>query len=180
MNRPEPRRPASRTLGPPLVLLALGIAARLLYVGVGGRAGEVAFVAGGALLVLGPAAVHGAMRRRGVGPGGAAMGAFALPAAWLAKELWRTGAVFPPAETLFYVLNPVSLGILAAGALGVAAAELVWRRVRGGRWALASGPGLVLLVGAALAGAGALLFRGDDAHDLFYGYIALYRWLFAS
>lgn len=131
-------------------------------------------------LLLAPAWAYPLLRRRGAAAGRAVAGALALPLLWLAKEGWRMSAVFGLGETLFYALNPVCLGLFAWSGLQIAAGELALRRARGGRWELASAPGLYLVGVLAAAALGGLLFRGDDANLLFYAYIALYRHLFGG
>jgi hypothetical protein len=163
---------------PAALVVALGVAARVLYAVAPRPVAEVAFPVGGALLVLGPALVHPWMRARGASLRASAAGALALPALWLAKEAWRMGGVYGAGEALFYLLNPVCAGVVLAAVFGIAAGEAGLRLARRGASGPAQRPALVALALALLALAGALRFAGDDATEIFYAYIALYRWLF--
>lgn len=129
-------------------------------------------------LLLGAALVYPAARAHGAGPRAGIAWGLVLPLLWLAKEFYRVTAVFSPGETLYYALNPISLGVFAAAATEMALAELIITRRRTGDWRLAGGAGLTLMGIALLALAVAVVGRESGGREIFYAYIALYRALF--
>jgi hypothetical protein len=175
---PEARERARRWAAP-VLLAALAAASWSVYRAAPGRVADVAAVPYALALGLGPGLAWAGVRARGGAARAAAAGAGLVPGLWLAKELWRTSAVHPLAETLFYALNPVCLGYLALVLLECALAELALRRLREGRGAPMRGPaslaGALLAAGAALA----WLLRDDRAPVVFYAYVDLYRAIFA-
>lgn len=133
-----------------------------------------------AILVLGAAAVYPAMRRRGAGVGVATAGALAVPLLWIAKECWAMSRLYTAAEAAYYALNPVALGLVAAAAVQMAAAELILRRRRTGRWSFRNGAGLAL---GAVAIAGVLVafaVRRVGSTAVFWAYVQGHRRLFGD
>lgn len=161
----------------PALLLGVAVASCAVYDAAPPAVADVAILPYAACLVLAPAFLYPWLSRRGAGAGVAAAGSLLLFAAWLAKELWQVSAAHPPLESLFYALDPVCLGLLAAGVLQMALAELVLRRRRG---APARGPALlaaaILLLGAGVG----LAARGSGGREIFYAYVALCARLFGG
>lgn len=132
------------------------------------------------VLALGPGFAYAAARSAGASAGWATAAGLAAPLLWLAKEMHRVAAVFGPAETLFYAFNPLSAGVFVFAGLQMAVVELALRRRRTGRWRLVSGPGAVVAGVATLAALAFAFGRGNGGREIFYGYVALYRWLFGA
>ena len=157
----------------PAAVLALAAASFVVYQTAPRALAELAIVPYAACLVFGASYVYPRMRARGARAGACIAGSLLLPAVWLVKEGVRVSAVFGPGETLYYALNPISLGVFAAAAFQMAAWELVVGTAR-------TTPALVLggLIAAAVAVG---IATGDSGgRDFFYGYIAVYRALFGS
>jgi hypothetical protein len=130
-------------------------------------------------LLAGPCLTYAALRRTDGDAGRAAAFALGIPLLWLAKELHRVTGVHPPLESLYYALNPVSVGVFGAAVVPMALVEVARRRGRGVR-RLAGWPGVTLGVFVALAVAAAIVGHDNGGREIFYGYVALYRWLFAG
>lgn len=183
-REPGPRRPSGcgwRAAVPPAAAVVAATAAGFLATDFGPPAVATWTAIPYALaLVLGPGYAYTVSRRAGAAGAPAAVAGLAAPLLWLLKEMYRVSAVFGPAPTLFYALNPVSAGLFTFAALQMAGVELVLHRRRTGRFSLFSGPGAIL-AGVALLAAAAFAFgRGNGGREIFYGYIALYRWLFGG
>lgn len=161
-----------------LRVVAVAVASWLAYQLMPPPVADVVIWPYAACLVLGAALVYPAVRRHGTSAGAAASAALVVPALWLAKELHRVSAVYPPAQTAYYALNPLSLGVFCAAGVEMALAELlVGPR---GRRALAGWPGAVLAGVALLAIAAAWVGHDSGGRDIFYDYVALYRKLFSG
>jgi hypothetical protein len=132
-----------------------------------------------ACLLAGPCLIYAALRRRDGGAGRAAAFALGVPLLWLAKELYRVTGVHPPLESLYYALNPISVGVFCAALVPMALVEVARRPGPGAR-RLAGWPGVTLGVFAALAVGAAAVGHDNGGREIFYGYVALYRWLFAG
>ncbi len=169
-----------RALGPPLALLLLWLAT-LAAVDL-----APAPVAGGAMLpyaavlLLGAAVVHPAMRRRGASVACAAAGALLMPTLWVAKECWAMGRLYTPAEAFYYAFNPVALGVLAVATVQISAAELILRRRRAGRWSFRNGAGLTLAAITLAAALVAVVAWRSGPTAVFWTYVAMHRRLFAG
>jgi hypothetical protein len=161
-------------------VFALGSGAWLVYQHGAPRVAERALFVYAGCLLLGPSLAYGLLRRGGSAPGPSAAIALAIPGLWLAKELWRVSAVHPLAESLYYALNPISLGVLCAAAVPMALVEIGMRRRREGAWRPGGWPGATLAGFALLAGAAAAIGHDSGGRDIFYTYLALYRTLFAG
>jgi hypothetical protein len=157
----------------PGALLAVAAASFAVYQTAGRAVAEIAIVPYAACLVLGASWVYPRLRRRGAGIRAAVAASLLLPFVWLAKEAVRVSAVFGPAETLYYAFNPISLGVFSAAALQMAVWELAVGQAR-------RGPLVVLGVLAAAALASYGIAADSGGRELFYGYIAGYRWLFGE
>ena len=157
----------------PLALLAVAAASFALYRTAPRAVAEAAIVSYAACLVLGASWVYPRLRRDGASIRAAVAASLLLPVAWLLKEALRVTAVFTPAETLYYALNPISLGVFTAAACQMAAWELAVGSAR-------RGPLLVLGVVLAAAGILALMAADSGGREIFYGYIAGYRLLFGE
>jgi hypothetical protein len=167
----------------PAVPLAVAFTAAgswLVYEHASPRVADLAIVPYAFCLVLGPALVYPAVRRGGGSAGAAAAWALLVPALWLAKEMARVTAVFSVAEALYYAMNPIALGLYAAAALQMAVAELAIRRARAGAWRFAGWPAATLATLAVLGAAATAVGADSGGRDIFYGYVALYRALFAG
>jgi hypothetical protein len=176
--RDQPTVRGARTWAAPAALVALAVASLAAYQIAPPAAANVAGVVYAASLVLGPSLVYPWARRGGLAPSGAVAAALAVPLLWLAKECWAVGRVFGIGEALYYAFNPLAVGILVAAALQMAVAELLLRRIDGGRWQLANAAGLVVAGIALLAAAYGVAAARSDATIIFWAYIALYRRLF--
>jgi hypothetical protein len=167
-----------RALVPPVVLILAWLGSLTVVDSGSTTAASLALVPYVASLLLGAAAVYPAMRRRGAGIAVAAVGGFVVPILWIAKECWAMARLYTPGEAAYYALNPVALGLVTAAAVQMAAAELVVRRVRTGRWSFRNGAGLVLATIAVAAGvvAGAIRHTGPTA--VFWAYVQGHRRLF--
>jgi hypothetical protein len=161
----------------PLGLTALGVASFAVYAVAPGRIADRAAVPYALALGLAPALAWAWMRACGARAGEAAWGAGLLPGLWLAKELWRTSGVYPLAETLFFLLNPVCLGVVGLAVFEASAAEWAWARWRGRRAPTAA---VLPVVAGLLVAAAAGLAGGDRLRALFYAYVDLHRALFGS
>jgi hypothetical protein len=128
-------------------------------------------------LLLGPSLVYPWLRRRDASQGGALLGALLVPALWLLKECRRVAAVHGVAQSLYYVLNPLCVGVLAFAALQMAVAE-IWLRRGTGRsmW----GPLAVVGGFAAMALSSFLFARAYGAQSIFYAYVALHARIFGG
>lgn len=135
-----------------------------------------------ASLLVGPSAVFAVLRRGGSRAGRAAAAALGIPLLWLAKELVRVTAVHPLAESLYYALNPVAVGVYCAALVPMALVETELRRREGAtlRERLRGWPGRVLWAFALLAVAAVVVGHDNGGREIFYGYVALYRLLFSG
>jgi hypothetical protein len=168
----------ARLWRPPLLLLGVAALCWAVYQRAPRAIAEPAIVPYAAILVLGPSLVYPWLRRRGAAPSRAALACGLVPAAWLAKELYRVSGVFSAAEALYYATNPLALGLFTAGALQMAVWELCLERARAGRWRPRSGAGLVVAAVLLLAGGFALAAGDSGGRDFFYAWIDVYRALF--
>jgi len=169
--------PARRRLAP------LGFAA--LTFALGGLAGVVpAWLADWLLpafavfLVGGPSLLYPWLRRRGSGVAGAGAGALCTPLVWLAKECAAVGRLFGVGPGLYYAVNPIAFGLLTAGAVQMAVAEIVLGRRAGN--AAPRGAWTILLAVAALAAGYAALVARRDPTMPFWLYVEGYRRLFGA
>ncbi len=158
----------------PLIVAAGGFA--LYQLGPSGLAG-LALAPYVTALVLAPSWVYPRRRARGASLPRAAAGASLVLVAWLAKESLRMSAVYPPAETAYYALNPLALGLAWSAALQIAAWEWRHRHWRGLR---ARGPALAVAALLAVAAAGWLALRESGGRELIYAYVALHGRLFGQ
>ncbi len=166
---------AARTWAVAALVPAVAVGSCSLYEAGPPAVANAAFLPYAALLLLAPALVHPWLRSHGVAVAPAAAASLSLAVGWLAKELWAVSAVYPIAETLFFALNPVPLGLLLASTFQIAVAEL-WIRSRSGapRRGPAAVVGAILLLGALVAVAA----RGSGGREIFYAYVALHAHLF--
>jgi len=155
-------------------------ASYVLYNAAPAAVADVAILPYAAALLLGPALVYSSMRTADASIGSAVRASLWTPALWLTKECWAVSKVFTAAETAYYALNPLALGLLVAAATQMALCELVLRLLRGPKIRLASGPLPILLVVACLAAGYAAAARDDGGTFVFTAYIDLYRRLFGG
>jgi hypothetical protein len=94
---------------------------------------------------------------------------------WNLKEIIRVTEFFPLIPALFYTINPLALGILAASAAEMGLAEMVLR------WRVNQKQVLSLNLAGVILGGGmgtfVFLFWGMGVHWL-YVYMKMYRLLF--
>jgi hypothetical protein len=155
-------------------------ASYILYNTAPAAVANVAIVPYAATLLLGPTLIYPSMRTADAPIASAVRASLWTPALWVAKECWAASKVFTPAETAYYALNPLALGLLVAAATQMALCELVLRLLRGPKIRLASGPLPILLVVACLAAGYVAAARGHGETFVFYAYIDLYRRLFGG
>jgi hypothetical protein len=175
---PEARAGAAR--GVVLAVYGLGVSSWWLYQHGSPVLAHRIFALYAGCLVVGPALAYAALRHGGSGAGTAALCALGVPVLWLAKELHRVTAVHPLLESLYYALNPVSVGVFGAAAVPMALVEIGWRRRRLGRWRPAGWPGVVLAAFALLAVVAGVVGHDSGGREIFYAYVAFYRVLFGG
>lgn len=141
---------------------------------------SVALVPYGTLLLLAPSVAYPLARRGGARGPAAALAALAVPVLWIGKECLAMSRVYSAGEALYYALNPLALGLLAAAAAQIAVADLVIARRRAGHWVARPAALRTLALLAAAALAAALALRGHDATAVFWLYVAGHRWLFGA
>jgi hypothetical protein len=147
------------------------------------HAAGVAIAVYAAGLLLGPSVVYAVLRRGGSRVGRAASVALGIPLLWLVKELVRVSAVHPPAESLYYALNPVAVGVYCAAVVPMALVEVEFRWRSEGpsrREAVRGWPAWVLGAFVLLAATAAAVGYDNGGREIFYAYVALYRVLFSS
>jgi hypothetical protein len=133
-----------------------------------------------ACLLAGPGIVYAVLRRADASSRRSALWALGVPMLWLAKEIHRVSAVHPFLESLYYGLNPFSLGVFCAAAVPTALIEIGLRRRRAGAWRLGGWPGVTLAIFVLLAAAAAAVGHGSGGREIFYAYVRLHRFLFAG
>jgi len=178
-----PERTAPHGRRAPLVaggVFALGVCAWLLYQHGSPEVADRVIFAYAAVLLVGPGLVYAVLRCDGASSRRSALVALGIPGLWLAKELWRTSAVHPLAETLYYALNPIALGVYSAALVPMALVEVGLRRRCEGVWRPGGWPGAVLAAFALLAAAAAAVGANSGGRQIFYDYVAVYRAIFAG
>jgi hypothetical protein len=156
-----------------------GLLSWALYNGAPASVANTVIVVYAACLLVGPSLVYAVLRRGGSRMRHAAAAGLGLPLLWLFKELVRVTAVHPFLESLYYALNPVSVGVFSAALVPMALVE-VERRRREGRLHLEGWPGIVLGVFVLLAVTAAVVGYDNGGREIFYAYVALYRILFVG
>jgi hypothetical protein len=136
------------------------------------------FVSGAAMfavLAAGPLITYFWAGVRGAGPKSRILASLAPYIMWNLKEIIRVTEFFPLIPALFYTINPLALGILAASAAEMGLAEMVLR------WRVNQKPVLSLNLAGVILGGGmgtfVFLFWGMGVHWL-YVYMKMYRLLF--
>lgn len=166
---------------PPLALLAVVVGSWVVSQTAPPQVAEWALLPYALGLVLGPSGVYPLLRRSGARERGAALAALLVPFFWLLKECRRVAAVHGVAESLYYALNPLAVGLFAFAALQMAIAEIALRRGGG----LPSGKGLrgpLAVVGGfvAMVLAFAVFARLYGVQSIFYAWVALHARIFGN
>lgn len=130
-------------------------------------------VAGAGMFVtvaLGPLWVYPLARGRGASAAERVGAALLTPFAWSSKEVVRLTAAFTVAESAYYLLNPLPLGVLCAAVAEMGLCELVARRS-------ARHVPSWLAIGGGLGGLG-WLFGASMGEEAVYLFLDGYRRLF--
>ncbi|MFQ5665992.1 MAG: hypothetical protein ACE5I7_06120 [Candidatus Binatia bacterium] len=175
-----PEIASARRWAGPVAILAVGLLSFGFYNVSPRPVAEVLFLPYALALLLGPMAAYAWQRRYGARPRSAAAAALWVPALWVVKECYGTFLVFGLWRTLYYVVNPLHVGLLTWAATQMAATELVFRRIRRGFWELTGAPARICLGFAVLGAAVVLVTRLYDSTAVFDAYMALYRRLFST
>ncbi len=164
----------------PAAVVALAVTAFVLYNTSPPSVANIVIYPYALILIFGPSIIYPWLRWREASTAQAVSASLCVPVLWVLKECYAFSAVFSFGETVLYAFNPLSFGLFTGAALEMAVCELLLRRAWGGRWQLVNPAGFVCAGILILAGAFAVIARGNDATIAFYAYIAVYRYLFGG
>jgi len=129
-------------------------------------------------------AVYGAMWIRGASFKERTLGAYAVPLAWVFKEIWRVSEFFTLGEAFYYALSPIPFGVLTYQIGYLCLVEMLcrWREKRRDPFTRILSPGPIVGLGIFVLVVYFTLFWGVPAESpgtkWFYLYQKGYKALF--
>jgi len=112
----------------------------------------------GLSIVLGTVLIYPLALRRGASLLERTVGCYFTPLLWMIKELFIISGIYSAAETLFYVINPLFMGVLSLTLIEMGIADIVTHRLMHRQRPTTSKPA----------------FRRSPVIAIFLGFIALY------